>query len=93
MPSLLQRTTNESGPDAAQGPDEAEDLNTHQKRKKKKETQKAHHPAPLAGREEVGGYENLPVILVENFASLTGSRTRAFRLLKSPAVDPPPKAA
>ena len=33
------------------------------------------------------------VILLENFASLTGSRTRAFRLLKSPAVDPPPKAA
>ena len=59
----------------------------------KKPLQKARHPAPLAGREEVDGYENLPVILVENFASLTGSRTRAFRLLKSPAVDPSPKAA
>ena len=60
---------------------------------KRPNAKKARRLAPLAGREEVGGYENLPVILVENFASLTGSRTRAFRLLKSPAVDPPPKAA
>ena len=54
--------------------------------RKRKKDQKARHPAPLAGREEVGGYENLPVILVENFASLPGSRTQAFRLLRSPAV-------
>jgi hypothetical protein len=58
----------------------------------RKNKQKARRLAPLAGREEVGGDENLPV-LVENFASLAGSRTRAFRLLKSPAVDPLPKAA
>ena len=62
-------------------------------RRGKRKTQKARRLAPLAGREEVDGYENLPVILVENFASLTGSRTQAFRLLKSPAVGPPPKAA
>jgi hypothetical protein len=56
------------------------------KEKEKKKSQKARRLAPSAGRMEVGGYENLPVILVENFASLPGSRTRAFRLLKSPAV-------
>jgi len=47
--------------------------------------QKAHRPAPLAGREEVGyGYENLPVILVENFASLPGSRTRDISVAEIP---------
>ncbi len=46
--------------------------------------QKARHPAPLAGREEVGGYENSPVILVENFASLPGSRTRDISVAEIP---------
>ena len=39
----------------------------------KKKSQKARRLAPSAGRMEVAGYENPPVILVESFASLPGS--------------------